>query len=151
MTRVDFYFNAKGRLDTALILVRKAVAQNKRALIFSSDNALLGRIDQLLWVNQPTSFLPHVRATDPLAPMTPVLLASRADEAPHPLDEILFNLDPAPPPHFARFERMIEIVGRDDEADLIAARKRYKFYKDRGYELVTNDLLALSKAAPTGR
>ena len=43
------------------------------------------------------------------------------------------------PPFFARFERLLEIVAAD-EADKAARRARAtRFYRDRGYEIRTND------------
>ena len=43
----------------------------------------------------------------------------------------------AVPPQFARFERLLEIVGNEDE-ELAAGRERYRFYRDRGYA-INND------------
>ena len=54
---------------------------------------------------------------------------------------MLVNLHPAPPPFFSRFERLAEIVGTD-EADAAAGRERWKFYKERGYELRPHNLSA---------
>jgi DNA polymerase-3 subunit chi len=42
------------------------------------------------------------------------------------------------PVFFSRFRRLIEIVGLD-EADKAKARIRYKFYRDRGYEIKNYD------------
>ena len=39
---------------------------------------------------------------------------------------------------FSRFRRLIEIVGAD-EVDKAQARIRYKFYRDRGYEIKSYD------------
>ena len=52
---------------------------------------------------------------------------------------MLINLHASPPPFFSRFERLAEIVGID-EAEASAARKRYRFYRERGYELRTHNL-----------
>ncbi len=52
---------------------------------------------------------------------------------------VLINLDPAPPPFFSRFERLAEIVGTE-AADAAAGRERYRFYRERGYELRTHNL-----------
>ena len=49
-------------------------------------------------------------------------------------DDGLVNLQSQYPPFFSRFRRLIEIVGLD-EADRSAARERYRFYRDRGYEI----------------
>ena len=49
------------------------------------------------------------------------------------------NLNAEPPPFFSRFERLAEIVGKDD-ADVVAGRERFRFYRERGYELRTHNL-----------
>jgi DNA polymerase-3 subunit chi len=52
---------------------------------------------------------------------------------------VLINLHDAPPPFFSRFERLAEVVGAD-EAGAAAARERFRFYRERGYELRTHNL-----------
>jgi DNA polymerase-3 subunit chi len=65
--------------------------------------------------------------------MTPVILAHDAgQELPH--HQVLVNLSRETPAHFARFERMFEIVSTDDD-DLLAGRARYRQYQQRGYPL----------------
>ena len=44
------------------------------------------------------------------------------------------DLSDAPPGHFARFERMFEIISAD-EADKSNGRERYRYYQQRGYPL----------------
>jgi DNA polymerase-3 subunit chi len=51
---------------------------------------------------------------------------------------VLVNLHPEPPAFFSRFERLAEVVGADDE-QLAAGRARYRFYRERGYELKSHD------------
>jgi DNA polymerase-3 subunit chi len=46
----------------------------------------------------------------------------------------LLNLAPAVPAQFARFERLLEVVGNSED-ELVAGRERYRFYRDRGYPL----------------
>ncbi len=138
MTRVDFYFNAPDKLDTAARLVRKACRARKKVLVFTRDAATLDAFDRLLWTTPATGFVPHCRAQDPLAGETPVLLTADAAVAPH--HEILLNLDRERPDNFSRFDRLLEVVSRDDIDDRGFARARFKFYRDRGYEIVQNDL-----------
>ena len=52
---------------------------------------------------------------------------------------MIVNLDREQPTYFSRFERMVEIVEGEEE-DLEAGRRRWKFYKDRGYLLSRHDL-----------
>ena len=47
---------------------------------------------------------------------------------------ILVNLGETVPAQFARFERLLEVVGNEDD-ELAAGRERYRFYRDRGYAL----------------
>jgi DNA polymerase-3 subunit chi len=66
-----------------------------------------------------------------------VLIA--ADESLPAGCDLLLNLAQGCPPHFERFERLLEIVSRDD-AERQAGRGRYRFYKERGYPIVDHDL-----------
>jgi len=137
MTRIDFYFEAEDKLQVACRLSAKAAQQKLRVLIYAPDEAEAQRIDKLLWTWQATGFLPHCMTRSPLAAQTPVLITHDPEDTPH--DEVLLNLHSAWPPAFSRFRRLVEIVGRDD-ADREAARARFRFYRDRGYEIVNHDL-----------
>lgn len=137
MTSVDFYFNAADRLQVACRLAGKALAQKKRLLIYSADAELAARMDKLLWTWPAIGFVPHCALHDPLAAETPVLIAS-GKEAPDEC-QLLLNLSAETPPHFERFERLLEVVGTD-EGERNAARERYRFYRDRGYPIANHDL-----------
>jgi DNA polymerase-3 subunit chi len=137
VTSIDFYFNAEDRLQVACRLAGKAVARGKRLLIHAPEADLASRIDRMLWTWPATGFVPHCMAHDALAPETPVLIAA-GEEAPEGY-AILLNLGEASPAHFARFERLLELVGRAD-AEKAAGRERYKFYRDRGYAIASHDL-----------
>jgi DNA polymerase-3 subunit chi len=137
MTRIDFYFEAEDKLRVACRLSAKAAQQKLRVLIYAPDEAEAQRIDKLLWTWQATGFLPHCMTRSPLAAQTPVLITHDPEDTPH--DEVLLNLHSQWPPAFSRFQRLVEIVGRDD-ADREAARGRFRFYRDRGYEIVNHDL-----------
>ena len=138
MTSIDFYFNAGDRLEVACRLAGKALQQKKRVLIYAPEDGLAQRIDRLLWTAPAVSFVPHCPVRDPLAAETPVLIAVD-DEAPAPVCEVLLNLSAQCPPFFERHERLLEIVAQD-EAERAAGRARFKFYRDRGYELRSHDL-----------
>jgi DNA polymerase-3 subunit chi len=137
MTRIDFYFEAEDKLQVACRLSAKAAQQMLRVLIYAADEVQAQRIDKMLWTWQATGFLPHCMTRSPLAAQTPVLITHDPEDTPH--DEVLLNLHYEWPPAFSRFQRLVEIVGRDDE-DRAAARGRFRFYRDRGYEIVNHDL-----------
>lgn len=137
MTRIDFYTNVADRLQTACTLCGKAVARQMRVLVLTADAESTDRMDRLLWTHPPVGFLPHVRAGHRLAAVTPIVV----DHDPGTLerDDLLLNLRPDTPELFSRFQRVIEIVGQDDE-ETQAGRLRYRFYRDRGYEITHHDL-----------
>jgi DNA polymerase-3 subunit chi len=137
MTRIDFYFEAEDKLQVACRLSAKAAQQKLRVLIYAADEAQAQMIDKMLWTWQSTGFLPHCLTRSPLAAQTPVLITHDPEDTPH--DEVLLNLHYEWPPAFSRFQRLVEIVGRDD-GDRMAARERFRFYRDRGYEIQNHDL-----------
>jgi DNA polymerase III subunit chi len=137
VTTIDFYFNAEDRFQVACRLAGKAVAQKKRMLIYAPGPEAASRIDRLLWTWPAIGFVPHCAVHDVLAGETPVLIASDAEDPPH--CELLLNLGAETPPHFERFERLLEVVPTE-EAERQAGRERYRFYQARGYKISGHDL-----------
>jgi DNA polymerase-3 subunit chi len=139
VTSIDFYFNAEDRLQVACRLAGKAASQKKRLLIYAPQDELAQRVDRMLWTWPAIGFVPHCLAGEPLAAETPVLIAHDG-EVPEGV-ELLLNLAADSPPHFARFERLLEIVSTEED-ERLAGRARYKFYRDRGYPIESHDLAA---------
>ena len=137
MTHIDFYTNVPDKLGTACRIVAKGYSLKRRIVVFCPDAEVAQRIDRLLWTSPATGFVPHCGAADALATATPVVIDHVGGEPVH--DQVLVNLRSEWPPFFGRFERLIEIVTLDEE-DRRLARERYKFYRDRGYEIRTHDL-----------
>lgn len=137
MTRIDFYSNAEPKLQVACQLASKAIQQALRVLILAPEEITVRAIDKLLWTYPATGFLPHCMVDDRLAPETPILIARDWAILPH--DQVLLNLAPESPVPFTRFQRLIELVASDD-AERQAGRARFRFYRDRGYEIHHHDL-----------
>ncbi len=133
--RVDFHFNVEHRLQYACRVVRRARAANCRVLLYSRDADRLARLDTALWTFSALDFLPHVYVGSPLAERTPVLLALSLHDAPSA--PVLVNLDDEVPvelPSLAgRYERLIEIVSREDD-DRRRARERFRVYREAGLQ-----------------
>jgi DNA polymerase III subunit chi len=142
VTSIDFYFNADDKLQVACRLAGKALAQQRQLLVYAPEGDTASRIDKLLWTWPATGFVPHCAPHDPLAADTPVLIAS--DEQTAQRCDMLLNLSLACPPHFERFERLLEVVG-SDEPERAAGRERYRFYKSRGYAIGSHDLASQDK------
>lgn len=137
MTEITFYTHAEDPLDVARRVAAKAYGQGKQVMIYAPDTAVADAIDRLLWTTPALGFVPHCRDSDALAGETPVLIGTNADALGSA--DVMINLHLEQPPAFARFERLVEIVGQD-EAGLEPGRARYRFYQTRGYALKTHDL-----------
>jgi len=139
--RVDFHFNVEHRLQYACRVVRRARAADCRVLLYSRDADRLARLDTALWTFSALDFVPHVAVDSPLAARTPVLLSASLDGA-VPSCPVLVNLDDDVPPELSsldgRFDRLIEIVSRDDD-DRRCARERFRVYRDAGLEPQSHD------------
>lgn len=135
MTRIDFYRYAQDKLRYACRLAARAYDAQKRVVVYAPDREVLQAFDKALWTFQATRFVPHCFAGSDLAAETPVILATSGDALPH--HEVLLNLADEWPPFFSSFERLLEIVGADEE-DKERARGRYVFYHKRGYDIRVN-------------
>jgi DNA polymerase-3 subunit chi len=137
MTEILFYTFADDPLDVARRVAAKACGQGRQVMIYAPDAATADAIDRLLWTTPALGFVPHCRDSDGLADETPVLIGANPDALRKA--DVMINLHREQPPAFARFERVVEIVGQDEnEREL--GRDRYRFYQARGYALKTHDL-----------
>lgn len=137
MTQIDFYTHVEDKLRAACALSAKAFSLGRKVTVFCANPETAQRFDRLLWTTPAIGFVPHCAPDDPLAAVTPVIVDCHGEKLLH--DEVLLNLRPEWPPFFSRFQRLIEIVSLDDE-DRARARERFRFYRDRGYEIRTHDL-----------
>jgi DNA polymerase-3 subunit chi len=137
MTQVDFYTHVDNKTKLACILSAKALERGRRVMIFTPDTATTKLLDHMLWTTPAIGFLPHCHSRDALAEVTPIIIDHAPETFNH--DDILLNLTVERPAFFSRFQRLIEIVTLD-ENDRQAARERFRFYRDRGYEIQSHDL-----------
>ena len=139
MTTIDFYTHVDDPVAVAARLVAKAWPAHSAVRVMTPDAQATERLDRLLWTAPATGFLPHCRLSSALAEATPIIV-DHAEEHDGPAC-VLINLTATPPPFFSRFERLAEIVGADVDA-VAAGRERYRFYRERGYELRAHSLAA---------
>lgn len=153
MTRVDFYVlpdaDPAQRPLLACRLAEKAYGQGLKVYIHTATEGEALHLDELLWTFRAGSFLPHaiVKAgTEPAGAAgsepgstPPILLGHDHEPAGH--TDVLINLGAEVPLFFGRFERVAELV--DQRPELLAqSRERFRFYRERGYELNTHQLKA---------
>ncbi len=137
MTLIDFYLNSENRLATLSSLSVKALRQDTRLFVLTADDEVTQQVERYLWTQPAIGFLPHCRARHQLANVTPIIVDHVTDRIVH--EQVLVNFSADCSHVFSRFERLIEIVGQDED-DKSQARARYRFYRDRGYEIRTHDL-----------
>lgn len=78
--RVDFYqLGAVPFEDVVARLAARLIDQDERLLVVAEDQALLARLDRLLWDQGAASFLPHGRAGGADDTRQPVLLSLTPD------------------------------------------------------------------------
>lgn len=135
MTRVEFFFNVKDKHQKIADLSEKFISKGLKLMVFVSNAEAVATTQNYLW-QQPTSFLPSLSLSDELASVTPIIVDYERDHLVH--DDVLINFQHPHPPFFSRFKRLVEIVGFD-ELDKEKARTRYKFYRDRGYQITVFD------------
>ena len=140
MTEVAFHFNAPDKLAYACRFARKVQRSGAR-LVISAPGDALGILDRMLWAMAPHDFVAHCRsdADGDLMHASPVLLAMDARSSPH--HEVLLNLNEEIPEGFGRFDRLVEVVSAEDEADRVQARARWRHYASRGYVITRHDLV----------
>jgi DNA polymerase-3 subunit chi len=137
MTKIDFYTGVNDKLQTACLLSHKAMQNGLRVLLHTPDENIAVQLDQLLWQYPPAAFIPHCRSEDTEAVTMPVIIGHHREPFVH--SEVLISLHTNCLPFFSRFERVIEIVSKDDE-DARLGRERYGFYRERGFEMRHFDL-----------
>jgi len=134
MTRVDFYILADSSGDSREIyacrIAEKAYMLGRHVFLHGESEEQALRLNELLWTFRPGSFIPHgLQHEDPTAAVT-------IGHGFEPVEntDVLINLAQSAPVFFSRFERVAEIV---DQSPLHkdSARERFRFYRDRGYEL----------------
>lgn len=78
--QVDFYQLSGSPPEQVIAsIAEKVLASDGRLLIVAGDDALLARLDRLLWDQAPTSFLPHGLAGGADDARQPILLSTSPD------------------------------------------------------------------------
>ena len=141
MTRIDFYIlstpSAQSRQLTACRLAEKAYSMDHTIYIHTRDREQASHLDNLLWTFRAGSFLPHEQHGEAVNETVPIIIGH--DNEPEYHNQVLINLDDNVPMFFSRFERVAEIIGADEESRA-AGRERFRFYRERGYDLQTHNL-----------
>ena len=140
--RVDFYIlegqSPSGRLKLACKLAEKAYLASQTVLVWHTDPAELKAFDQMLWVFNDGSFVPHEALSEGVTSAeTPVLLSSGAALSANV--DIIINLAPDLPPCLSQTPRVVEIIDGDDTRRR-AGRARFKAYRELGVQPASHNI-----------
>lgn len=132
MTRITFYSDLSDKTAFLLHLIQSALEKRRRVTVLAETETAARALSDYLWQTKPITFLPNVLAGHGLAEQTPVIVDWQ--EQHFTQDDILINCATRQPTLFGRFQQLIELVG-EAEADKTIARARFRFYRDRGYDI----------------
>lgn len=141
MTQIDFYIleeKASGnRYMLACRLIEKIYHQGRRIFVHTQSEEESRHMDRLLWTFRQGSFVPHALLEKANPRATPVIIGCTEEAGDE--SDVLVNLALQVPNFFSRFERVAELIDREQQIKL-AGRQRFKFYRDRGYPLNTHQI-----------
>lgn len=134
MTEIRFYHLNTRTLDQALPeIVQKALSIGHKIMIRAGDDKEVERLSDILWTFRADSFIPHGSKKDGHRDKQPVWLCANNDNA-NGANVLIVT-------HGTQMESLDGYTlvcdmfdGRSDDI-VIAARARYKTYKDAGHSL----------------
>lgn len=142
VTQIDFYIlsgtSQQELLRFACRLTDKALQQNHRIFLNAESAPMAEQLDETLWTFRAGSFIPH--RCLPAAPGSiaePVVIG-HDQEPPEDAWDVMINLAVDVPEFFSRYRRVAEVVDSDEQR-LSQGRDRFRFYRERGYELRTHN------------
>jgi len=141
--RVDFYIiedpSSAARLKLACKLTEKAYLASQRVLVWHTDPAELREFDELLWVFNDGSFVPHEALPDNGSPANECPVFLSAGVALSANVDIIINLAPDLPPGLDKTGRIAEIIDGDDTRRR-AGRARFKAYRELGAQPASHNI-----------
>jgi len=154
VTKIDFYVleneTRSGLLRFVCQLTEKIYSLGHHVHLHTANSQTAHQLDQLLWNFSELAFLPHQlvgpeHPVDPTAP-APITIGTAGEHSdPQHCEDVLVNLDTEVPVWFSRFSRVTEFVAGND-VERQVARGRYRFYRDRGYNLDMHPIQARAQS-----
>lgn len=122
--------------DLAARLAADQFRQGKRVFIYTNDKNDSHIIDEYLWSFEANSFVPHNLQGEGPANGAPVEIG---DSTPVGNRRILINLAAKVPDFINRFSQVFDFVPSDTSLKQ-AARERYKYLRQMGVNISTQDI-----------
>lgn len=119
-------------------VTEKAYQEKHRIYIYTSSSEETKAIDDQLWTFRDISFLPHeIYQTNTNNSGVAILVGNEPAPANH--NDILINMAISVPTFHSQFSHLIEVVAKEENL-LLAARKRYQYYKQQNYLLESHQI-----------
>jgi DNA polymerase III subunit chi len=135
MSEIRFYHLQRASLeDTLPVILDRAYRRGDRTLVMAGSTERVEALAAHLWTYRPDSFLPHGTAKDGAAAEQPIYLTAET-ENPNAA-KLLILCDGATRGDCGDFPLVCEMFDGNDETAVIAARERWKIYKEAGHKLV---------------
>lgn len=134
MTDIRFYHLHTKSLDQALpALLQKAYASHNRIVVRLQNAEEVQRMNEHLWTVTPETFLPHGTDKEGNASYQPIYLTDK-EENPNEA-KILILSQGVETDTVDQYEMCCEVFDGRIDAQVQAARKRWKIYKEAGHEV----------------
>ena len=128
MTEAFFYFlrdrDELARSRFACRLSRRALRKYRTVHLRTPDEKSSHRLDSLMWEYPMGSFLPHAVVGTPYHESCRILIGHEPVEAIR--DAVIMNLTEDIPSDWQRFDRIVEIVIKQEEERATLLRERYE-------------------------
>ena len=142
MAEVSFYILSSALLQERYLfackLIEKAYRNGQFCYILTDNDAQSQLLDDLLWTFRAGSFIPHEIYTGQ-APTTDKVVLIGSVKAPEHSQGLLFNLSTKYPEDISKTKRILEILD-NCEVTKVAARNRYRQYKQAGMSVTTHNM-----------
>lgn len=127
--------NNSSLLFCACVQAARSYRQQQKVFIYTHDQAVAHKVDELLWAFDADAFVPHNLMGEGPSYGSPVEISW---QAPTNRRAVLINLTENVPPFAQQFSQVIDFVPNDETLKK-NARNRYRQYQQLGFAVKMNE------------
>jgi DNA polymerase-3 subunit chi len=133
MAEIGFYHLTRTDIAGALApLLGRTLQAGERALVVCPDEAMVASLDSKLWLSPNPGWLPHGTAATPHPEWQPVFLTQSGE---NPAGAQFLFIVGGAAAELAGYKRVFDLFDGNDEAEVLAARQRWREAKAQGHGL----------------
>ena len=134
MTNIKFFFNVDNKIEFICSMLTERLNKKKNSLIYCANNEQLKILSNYLWSNNLSEFFPHEENNHHY--FNKITISNKDIDW---MDDTIINISNKMIDGFNRYLHLFEMVSTDED-DKKLARKRFQYFKDRGYNIQTIDV-----------